>query len=171
MNDGDEVDVRPLIESFNLGWRNLQEVWGLVLPPVTLLELKRLSRLPMEQFRMPDPVWAKIVYDFALAHRLRSIGRSHLLGALTPLYLGWVASYVGEVQAGRRNGGGAAHRAAGGSLRRGEAVFRLAMEMAGPLQSLTSVFDGKRRERQSVVSQRSWLQGVHHVGPGYTISP
>ncbi len=100
VNEGDEVDVRPLIESFNLGWRNLQEVWGLVLPPVTLLELKRLSRLPVEQFRMPDPVWAKIVYDFALAHRLRSIGRNHLLGALTPLYLAWVASYVGEVQAG-----------------------------------------------------------------------
>jgi glucosylglycerate synthase len=99
VNDGDGVDVRPLIESFNLGWRNLQEVWGLVLPPVTLLELKRLSRLPVEQFRMPDLVWAKIVYDFALAHRLRSIGRSHLLGAMTPLYLAWVASYVGEVQA------------------------------------------------------------------------
>ena len=100
VNDGDGVDVRPLIESFNLGSRNLQEVWGLVLPPVILLELKRLSRLPMEQFRMPDAVWAKIVYDFALAHRLRSIGRNHLLGALTPLYLGWVASYVAEVQAG-----------------------------------------------------------------------
>jgi len=100
VNDGDGVDVRPLIESFNLGSRNLQEVWGLVLPPVTLLELKRLSRLPLEQFRMHDLVWAKIVYDFALAHRLRSIGRNHLLGALTPLYLGWVASYVAEVQAG-----------------------------------------------------------------------
>ncbi len=100
LNDEDGVDVRPLIESFNLGSRNLQEVWGLVLPPVILLELKRLSRLPVEQFRMPDSIWAKIVYDFALAHRLRSIGRNHLLGALTPLYLGWVASYVAEVQAG-----------------------------------------------------------------------
>jgi hypothetical protein len=100
VNDQDGVDVRPLIESFNLGSRNLQEVWGLVLPPVILLELKRLSRLPVEQFRMPDSIWAKIVYDFALAHRLRSIGRNHLLGALTPLYLGWVASYVAEVQAG-----------------------------------------------------------------------
>lgn len=100
VNEGDGVDVGALIESFNLGARNLQEVWGLVLPPVILLELKRLSRLPIEQFRMPDPVWAKIVYDFALAHRLRSISRNHLLGALTPLYLGWVASYVAEVQAG-----------------------------------------------------------------------
>jgi glucosylglycerate synthase len=100
VNEGDGVDVRSLIESFNLASRNLQELWGMVLPPVILLELKRLSRLPAEQFRIPDTVWAKIVYDFALAHRLRSIGRSHLLGALTPLYLGWVASYVAEVQSG-----------------------------------------------------------------------
>jgi len=49
---------------------------------------------------MPDMLWAKIVYDFALAHRLRSISRTHLLGSLTPLYLGWVASYAAEVQAG-----------------------------------------------------------------------
>ncbi len=45
---------------------------------------------------MPDELWVRILYDFALAHRLRSISRSHLLGALTPLYLGWVASYVQE---------------------------------------------------------------------------
>jgi glucosylglycerate synthase len=96
--DGANVDVRPLIESFQIGFRNLQEIWGLVLPPVTLLELKRLSRLPAEQFQMPDALWAKVIYDFALAHRLRSISRSHLLGALTPLYLGWVASYAAEVQ-------------------------------------------------------------------------
>jgi glucosylglycerate synthase len=99
LKDRDEVDVKPLIESFHLGWRNLQEIWGLVLPPVTLLELKRLSRCPLEQFQMPDALWAKIVYDFALAHRIRSISRTHLLGALTPLYLGWVASYIREVQA------------------------------------------------------------------------
>lgn len=96
--DSEAVDVRPLIESFTLGWRNLQEVWGLVLPPVTLLELKKLSRQPAEQFHLPDGVWARIVYDFALAHRLRTISRSHLLGALTPLYLAWVASYAAEVR-------------------------------------------------------------------------
>jgi hypothetical protein len=98
IGESEAVDVRPLIESFNLGSRNLQEVWGLVLPPVTLLELKKLSRLPAEQFRLPDSVWARVVYDFALAHRLRTISRSHLLGALTPLYLAWVASYAAEVR-------------------------------------------------------------------------
>lgn len=91
------VDPRPMVESFVLGSRNLDEIWRLVLPPATMLELKRLARLSPDQFRMPDALWARIVYDFALAHRMRRMSRSHLLGALTPLYLGWVASYAQEV--------------------------------------------------------------------------
>ena len=46
---------------------------------------------------MPDELWVKIVYDFALAHRLRTLSRDHLLRSLTPLYLGWVASYAHDL--------------------------------------------------------------------------
>lgn len=99
VSDGEPVDAKPLFDSFVLGSRNLQEVWGLVLPPVTLLELRKLARGTAESFRMPDELWARIVYDFALAYRLHRINRGHLMGALTPLYLGWVASYVQEVAA------------------------------------------------------------------------
>jgi hypothetical protein len=62
-----------------------------------LLELRKLSRLPVEQFRLPDELWVRIVYDFALAHRLRTISRDHLLRSMTPLYLGWVASYAHDL--------------------------------------------------------------------------
>jgi hypothetical protein len=96
---GEAIEVRPMIESFQLAVRNLDELWQLVLPPVTLLELKHLARSAPENFRMADRLWARIVYDFALAHRLRAISRMHLMGALTPLYLGWVSSYVQEVAA------------------------------------------------------------------------
>jgi len=95
--DGAPADTTPMLETFQLGYRNLQEVWSLVLPPVTLLELKRLARPSTTSFHMPDELWVRIVYDFALAYRLRTISRTHLLGALTPLYLGWVASYALEV--------------------------------------------------------------------------
>jgi hypothetical protein len=91
-------DPRPMVEAFQLGQRNLQEVWSLVLPPVTLLDLKKLSRQPLETFRMPDALWARVVYDFALAYRLRTLSRGHLLGAMTPLYLGWVGSRVLEAE-------------------------------------------------------------------------
>jgi hypothetical protein len=91
-------DPRPMVEAFQLGQRNLQEVWSLVLPPVTLLDLKKMSRQPLESFRMEDALWARVVYDFALAYRLRTLSRGHLLGAMAPLYLGWVGSRVLEVE-------------------------------------------------------------------------
>jgi hypothetical protein len=81
-----------------LGAQNLQDVWGLVLPPTTLLELRKLSRLPPDRFRIPDELWVRIVYDFALGHRLQAISRDHLLRSITPLYLGWIASYALEVE-------------------------------------------------------------------------
>jgi hypothetical protein len=88
------ADVSRLMETFQNGTRNLQEIWSMVLPPSTLVELKRLSHAPAAAFRMDDELWARVVYDFALAYRLRSINRDHLLRAITPLYLGWVASYA-----------------------------------------------------------------------------
>jgi glucosylglycerate synthase len=98
VTDKVEVDVKRLHEPFQLGFRNLQEIWALLLPPKTLFELQRLGRMGPEQFRMPDELWVRIIYDFSLGYRLRSISRDHLLRALTPLYLGWVASYAVEVE-------------------------------------------------------------------------
>ena len=95
--DGLPVVISPMVETFQLGFRNLQEVWSLVLPPVAMLDLKRLARPGREGFQFPDELWVRVIYDFALAYRLRTLSRIHLLGALTPLYLGWVASYASEV--------------------------------------------------------------------------
>jgi glucosylglycerate synthase len=92
------VDTGRLIDSFHLGAKNLEDLWGLVLPPTVLLDIRKMSRLPAERFRMPDNVWVSIVYDFALAHRIRTINRDHLLGSFTPLYLGWIASYALEME-------------------------------------------------------------------------
>lgn len=87
-------EAQPMLDSFRLAYSNLHEIWSLVLPPNSLLGLKKLSLLSPETFRMPDALWARIVYDFILAYRLRTINRGHLLGALTPLYLAWVASHL-----------------------------------------------------------------------------
>jgi hypothetical protein len=96
--DTGTVDISRMIESFQLGVRDLQDIWGLVLPPSSLFELRKLARLPSEQFRMPDDLWVRIVYDFALAHRLRTINRDHLLKSMTPLYLAWVSSYAHDLE-------------------------------------------------------------------------
>jgi hypothetical protein len=88
------AEIAPMLQAFRLAYTNLQEIWSLVLPPHSLLGLKRLAATDGPAFRMSDSLWARIVYDFLLAHRLRTINRGHLLGALIPLYLAWVASHI-----------------------------------------------------------------------------
>jgi hypothetical protein len=92
-------DPGPLASAFALGWQDLRGLWSTVLPPNTLVALQRIAREPAHSFRMPDAVWAHIVYDFAVGWRVKAMDRSQLLRSLTPLYLGWVASFVNEVGA------------------------------------------------------------------------
>lgn len=94
------VDIGPMIEAFRLAYSNLQEIWSLVLPPNSLLGLKRLSVIDPGAFRMPESLWARIVYDFLIAYRLRTINRGHLLGALIPLYFAWVAGHINVTASG-----------------------------------------------------------------------
>jgi hypothetical protein len=98
IKDGAVADVQRLIDAFQLGYRNLLEVWGRFLPPETLVELKRITRMSPERFHLPDDYWARIVYDCALGYRLRVISRDHLLRSMAPIYLAWVASYIVEVR-------------------------------------------------------------------------
>jgi hypothetical protein len=94
------ADIGAMVEAFRLAYTNLREIWSLVLPPNTLLGLKRLSSIDIASFRMPDNLWARTVFDFLVAYRLRTINRGHLLGALIPLYLAWVASHINIVASG-----------------------------------------------------------------------
>ena len=87
-------EIHSMIETFRLAQDNLQEIWSLVLPPQSRLALKKLSVLSPDAFTMEPDLWARIVYDFALAFHLRTLNRNHLLGAMTPLYFAWVASYL-----------------------------------------------------------------------------
>ncbi len=99
LSDG-TTDVARMVAAFRLATANLQEIWSLVLPPNSLLMLKRCSVLDSAEFRMPDNLWARIVFDFLIAYRLRTINRGHLLGALIPLYLAWVAGHINVIASG-----------------------------------------------------------------------
>jgi hypothetical protein len=99
-NSNGTADVARMVAAFRLAAANLQEIWALVLPPNSLLMLKRCSVLDAAEFRIPDNLWARIVFDFLIAYRLRTINRGHLLGAMIPLYLAWVAGHMNVIAAG-----------------------------------------------------------------------
>ena len=95
------LDPQPLIESFTLGYKNLQPIWSMILPPASMLVLKGMGSGRQPKFVFPDKTWARTLYDFALGYRLRTMNRDHLLHAFTPLYLAWVASFATEMAAAR----------------------------------------------------------------------
>jgi len=92
------ADVHNMVQTFQRGCSDLLEIWAQALSPATLVELRKLAKSPVDQFRLADDVWVHVIYDFMLGHRQRVISREHLLRAMTPIYLGWVASYALEVQ-------------------------------------------------------------------------
>src|SRR5665213_3431882 len=94
---GAAIDLSALMQGFLAGESTLIEVWGGTLPPSTLLELRKIARQTDTRFRIPDETWARIVYDFALAHRLQPANREQMLRAFTPIYMGWVVSYALEI--------------------------------------------------------------------------
>ncbi len=95
--DAPHVHVERWLDSFRLGYRELREIWSWVLPPKTIIDLRKLAQAVPDRFHLDDQLWARIIYDFALAYRMRVMPRDHLLGSLTPLYLGWLASYAIDV--------------------------------------------------------------------------
>ncbi|MBM4440264.1 MAG: glycosyl transferase family 2 [Candidatus Rokubacteria bacterium] len=89
-----EVDVERMASAFQLGLRDLTPVWEHVLAPETLGDVLSLEAADLREFRFPDDLWARVVYDFALGHHYAVIHREHLLRSLVPLYLGRTAAYV-----------------------------------------------------------------------------
>jgi len=88
------VDVDRMIGAFRLGLRDLGTIWEQILAPETLSEVLDLEAATPARFAFPDDVWARVVYDFALAHHYGVVHRDHLLRSLVPIYLGRTAAFV-----------------------------------------------------------------------------
>ncbi len=95
-----DVNVNGMIRAFTLGRKDLLPLWEQALAPETLVEVLALEPVPGEAIPFPHELWARVVYDFALAARFQTLYRPHLLRSLVPLYLGRTAAYVLETSRG-----------------------------------------------------------------------
>ncbi len=96
-----EVNLERMLTAFRRGCGELEEIWGLALAPSTHKAVRELACHATQAsgtFHMHDELWARVVMDFACAHREQRAARGHLLRSLTPLYLARVASFVGETR-------------------------------------------------------------------------
>ncbi|MGA2630276.1 MAG: glycosyltransferase [Terriglobia bacterium] len=92
------VDLPRMIGAFAQGCRDLQPIYEKVISAATLEALSQAAALPPDKFILQDGIWVTVAYDFALAYHRRVLNREHLLKSLTPLYLGWVASFASQTE-------------------------------------------------------------------------
>ncbi|MCB2189646.1 MAG: glycosyl transferase [Deltaproteobacteria bacterium] len=89
-----KVSTEKLAENFKRGFSQYHQVWQKVLNPEIMNKVEEISELPEEQFDFPATVWAKLLYDFAVAYHDETVARGELLDSLIPLYFGKTLSYV-----------------------------------------------------------------------------
>lgn len=94
--DPAHLSRKPMVERFRTGVVELEQVLRQILAPATVEAVIALARREGNGVRFPDDLWVRAVYDLAAAHHRTVIHRSHLLQAITPLYLGRAASFVLE---------------------------------------------------------------------------
>ncbi len=92
------VNVDRMISTFRQGLADLEPIWRQMLASRTVEDLLPLKNCPLEAFRIPDDLWARLIYDAAISYHRHVMPRDHLLKALTPLYLGRTATFVLETQ-------------------------------------------------------------------------
>ncbi|MBK5294643.1 MAG: glycosyl transferase family 2 [Acidobacteriia bacterium] len=96
-----QVNVQRMVDAFKRGCHELGEIWALALEKDTLAAVRRLGGCTPESaelFHLDDELWARVVLDFACAYKRHPLLRGMILRSLTPLYLGRVASFVGETE-------------------------------------------------------------------------
>jgi glucosylglycerate synthase len=98
------VNLDRMLHAFHLGVTEFRSLWNGVLSGETLESLSSVDRTAASAFHFPDPLWVRIVYDFAVALRRKTMNPEHLLRSLTPLYLGKTASFILETRETDREG-------------------------------------------------------------------
>lgn len=90
------VNRKRLYQMFTFGVSELEPVFISILTPEMHAEVKRLAALPEEQFEFSAELWARTVYEFAVAYHKAVIGRDHIVQALVPLFRGRAFTFITE---------------------------------------------------------------------------
>ena len=89
-----EVDTEKLFQRFHEGFDQYNELWEMVLSRDVFQKLQEMKGMKERLFTFPTDLWARVLYDMAIAYRDQTWDRAQMMDALIPLYFGKTLAFV-----------------------------------------------------------------------------
>jgi glycosyltransferase involved in cell wall biosynthesis len=89
-----EVDSHKLIQNFHDGFSSYKEIWEMALSKDVYQKLREIRGMKERVFNFPTDLWARILYDMAVAYRNGLPDPDQFMDSLIPLYFGRTFSFV-----------------------------------------------------------------------------
>jgi hypothetical protein len=93
-----KVSQDKLAEKFKAGFGEYQELWTKILTESIMNKVSEIGQLPSDQFEFPVQLWARLLFDYAVAYRDKVVDEAELLNSLIPLYFGKTLSFVRKTE-------------------------------------------------------------------------
>jgi glycosyltransferase involved in cell wall biosynthesis len=90
------VNIERMIGAYQLGNDSLLPFWERILNADELTELQNLAKKDQKSFHLPDELWVKVVFRYAIAYHRKVWSVEQLMRSMIPLYMGRTASFVIE---------------------------------------------------------------------------
>lgn len=89
-----EVNTQNLFDKFHEGGTRYQETWKAILTEGVYKKLTEILGMKEPEFDFPTDLWARVLFDMAVAYKTETLGRGTIMDSLIPLYFGKTLSYV-----------------------------------------------------------------------------
>jgi len=89
-----EVDTEKLIQKFHEGFDQYDEIWKKLLSNDVYQKLLEIKGMKERIFTFPTGLWARVLYDMAIAYRDSTRDRDLMMDSLIPLYYGKTLAFV-----------------------------------------------------------------------------
>lgn len=93
-----QVSADALREKFSEGSKPYWDLYKSFMSEQTYVKLEEAAEMVGNRLELPTQLWAKILYEFACAHKREAAPREELVYSLIPLYYGRVLSFVLDTQ-------------------------------------------------------------------------
>jgi glycosyltransferase involved in cell wall biosynthesis len=91
-----DVSTDALYTSFVKGFDKYGDLWEKIIPPDELKEVSETKKMSEDQFYYPSDLWARILFNFAIAYRNNEIPTENIIESMIPFYHSRILSFVNK---------------------------------------------------------------------------